>query len=193
MWSRAFLFVGVCVAMTLGGRSAAAQGNPVVVMETSLGNITIELLQSDSPKSVENFMEYVNDGFYEGTVFHRVIQQFMIQGGGMTPDLSAKRTRPPIENEARNGVTNARGTLSMARTGLIDSATSQFFISTVDNARTLDHRGLEPADYGYAVFGRVTEGMDVVDAIAAVQTGSRVAHQNVPLETVLIISVKVQN
>ena len=192
MWSRAFALVGICVAVTLSAPSASAQDNPVVVMETSLGSITIELLQSDAPKSVENFLAYVSDGFYEGTVFHRVIQQFMIQGGGMTADLSPKRTRPPIENEARNGITNARGTVSMARTNAIDSATSQFFISTVDNARSLDHRGLEPSEYGYAVFGRVTDGMDVVDAIAAVETGNRGAHQDVPLEAILINSVTLQ-
>ena len=192
MWSRAFALVGICVAMTLNASGASAQDNPVVVMETSLGSITIELLQSDAPKSVENFLAYVSDGFYEGTVFHRVIQQFMIQGGGMTADLSPKRTRPPIENEARNGITNARGTVAMARTNVIDSATSQFFISTVDNARSLDHRGLEPSEYGYAVFGRVTDGMDVVDEIAAVETGSRGAHQDVPLEPVLINSVTLQ-
>jgi cyclophilin family peptidyl-prolyl cis-trans isomerase len=192
MWSRAFALVGICVAVTLSAPSASAQDNPVVVMETSLGSITIELLQSDAPKSVENFLAYVSDGFYEGTVFHRVIQQFMIQGGGMTADLSPKRTRPPIENEARNGITNARGTVSMARTNVIDSATSQFFVSTVDNARTLDHRGLEPSEYGYAVFGRVTDGMDVVDAIAAVETGNRGAHQDVPSEAILINSVTLQ-
>ena len=192
MWSRAFVFAGVCIAMTLGTPSAAAQDNPVAVVETSLGSITIELLRSDAPKSVENFLAYVNDGFFEGTVFHRVIQQFMIQGGGMTADLNPKRTRPPIENEARNGVTNARGTVAMARTSVVDSGTSQFFVNTVDNARSLDHRGLEPSEYGYAVFGRVTDGMDVVDAIAAVETGTRGPHQDVPLEPVVINSVRIQ-
>lgn len=182
----------VFLAMTLSVSNAAAQSNPVVVMETSLGNITIELLQEEAPISVENFLAYVNDGFYEGTVFHRVIQGFMIQGGGMTPDLTPKATRPPIKNEARNGVTNARGTLSMARTNVIDSATSQFFISTVDNARTLDHRSLDPSGYGYAVFGRVTEGMEVVDQIAGVATQSQGPHSDVPVEPVLINSVTVQ-
>ena len=192
MRSRAFVFVGVCLAMTLAAPSAAAQDNPVVVMETSLGRITIELLQSDAPKSVENFLAYVDDGFFEGTIFHRVIQQYMIQGGGMTADLSPKRTRPPIENEARNGLTNARGTVVMTRTNVVDSATSQFFINTVDNARSLDHRGLEPSEYGYAVFGQVIDGMDVVDAIAAVETGSRGPHQDVPLEPVTINSMTLQ-
>ena len=192
MWLRAFVFVAACLTMTLSASSADAQENPVVVLETSLGNITIELLQADAPKSVENFLAYVADGFYEGTVFHRVIQQFMIQGGGMLPDLSPKPTRPPIENEARNGITNARGTVAMARTNIVDSATSQFFISTADNARSLDHRGLDPSAYGYAVFGRVTEGLDVVDTIAAVQTRSQGPHQDVPVEPVLINSVTVQ-
>ena len=192
MWFRLFVLVGVCVAVTLGTPGASAQENPVVVVETSLGDITIELLQSDAPKSVENFLAYVSDWFFEDTVFHRVIQQFMIQGGGMTAELSPKRTRPPIENEARNGVTNARGTVAMARTNAIDSGTSQFFINTVDNARSLDHRGLDPSEYGYAVFGRVTDGMDVVDAIAAVETGSRGAFQDVPVEPVVINSVTLQ-
>jgi peptidyl-prolyl cis-trans isomerase B (cyclophilin B) len=192
MWSRAFVFAGIYSAMTLSASSTAAQDNPVVVVETSLGNITIELLQSDAPKSVENFLAYVNDGFFEGTVFHRVIQQFMIQGGGLTPDLNLKRTRPPIENEARNGVTNARGTVAMARTNAVDSGTSQFFINTADNTSSLDHRGLESSEYGYAVFGRVTEGMDVVDTIAAVETTTRETHQDVPLEPVVINAVKVQ-
>ena len=191
MWYRVFT-VSVISFIVILGAPAAAQENPTVVLDTSLGSITIELLESDAPKSVENFLAYVNDGFYEGTVFHRVIQQFMIQGGGMLPNLSPKRTRPPIENEARNGITNARGTLAMARTNIVDSATSQFFINTVDNARSLDHSGLEPADYGYAVFGRVTEGMDVVDAIAAVETTPQGSHQNVPVDTVTINSIKVQ-
>jgi len=192
MWLRAFVFVAVGLSMTLSASSADAQENPVVVLETSLGNVTIELLQADAPKSVENFLAYVADGFYEGTVFHRVIQQFMIQGGGMLPDLSPKPTRPPIENEARNGITNARGTVAMARTNIVDSATSQFFISTADNARSLDHSGIDPSAYGYAVFGRVTEGLDVVDAIAAVQTRSQGPHQDVPVEPVLINSVTVK-
>lgn len=192
MLFRAFVFIGVSLSVALGTPDAAAQENPVVVMETSLGDITIELLQSDSPKSVENFLAYINDGFFEGTVFHRVIQQFMIQGGGLTADLGRKRTRPPIQNEARNGVSNARGTLAMARTNAIDSGTSQFFINTVDNARSLDHSGLDPSEYGYAVFGRVTDGMDVVDAIAAVETETQEGRPDVPVEPVTINLVTVQ-
>ena len=192
MLLRPVVLAGIGLAMIAGGSSSFAQSNPVVVMETSLGNITIELLQDKAPISVENFLNYVNDGFYEGTVFHRVIQTFMIQGGGMTSDLSPKSPRPSIQNEARNGVSNARGTMAMARTQAIDSATSQFFISTVDNAQTLDHRGLQPAEYGYAVFGRVTEGMDIVDKIAAVGTQSQGPFDDVPIEPVLINSVTVQ-
>ena len=191
MMRRFAVFAAIGLALASAG-TPFAQTNPVVVMETSLGNLTIELLQDKAPMSVENFLAYVNDGFYEGTVFHRVIQTFMIQGGGMTSDLSPKPTRPPIPNEARNGETNARGTVAMARTGQIDSATSQFFINTVDNAASLDHRGLEPTAYGYAVFGRVTAGMDIVDKIAAVQTQSRGPYDDVPVESIMINSVTVQ-
>jgi cyclophilin family peptidyl-prolyl cis-trans isomerase len=184
--------VGMVGIMTSGAVGASAQDNPVVVMETTLGNITIELLADAAPITVENFVQYANDGFFAGTVFHRVIPGFMIQGGGLTANLSEKTTRAPIRNEADNGVTNARGTISMARTNVVDSATSQFFISTVDNARSLDHRGTSPRDYGYAVFGRVTAGMDVVDAISGVSTTRQGPHQNVPTEPVVINAVTVQ-
>lgn len=190
---RALVLAGACLLMIPGAVSdAAAQSNPVAVVQTSLGDITIELFQDQAPISVENFLQYANDGYYEGTVFHRVIQQFMIQGGGMTPDLSPKQTRAPIKNEATNGVSNARGTISMARTNVVDSATSQFFINTVDNARSLDNTGTDARSYGYAVFGRVTGGMDVVDRIAAVPTGNQGPHQNVPVEPVVITGVSVQ-
>ena len=178
---------GILGIMMMAGPGQAAAQNPVVVMETSLGNITIELLQDQAPITVENFLQYVDDGFYPGTVFHRVIEGFMVQGGGMTANLSEKQTRAPIKNEADNGVTNARGTLSMARTNVVDSATAQFFINTVDNARSLDHQG--PQNYGYAVFGRVTEGLEVVDKIAGVATGRQGPHQNVPVEAVTITGV----
>lgn len=184
--------LGMVGIMTPGTLGASAQDNPVVVMETTHGNITIELLQDAAPVTVENFLQYANDGFFAGTVFHRVIPGFMIQGGGLTANLSEKATRPPIRNEADNGVSNARGTISMARTSVVDSATAQFFINTVDNARSLDHRGTSPRDYGYAVFGRVTAGMDVVDAISGVSTGRQGPHQNVPVEPVVINSVTVQ-
>ena len=170
---------------------SAQEANPVVMMETSLGTITIELYKDQAPKSVENFLAYVSSGFYEGTVFHRVIPGFMIQGGGMTADLNRKATRESIENEATNGLKNARGTLAMARTADVNSATSQFFINTVDNAM-LDHRSTNASEFGYAVFGIVTEGMDVVDKIRAVPTGTRGPFQDVPNEPVVIQSVRVQ-
>lgn len=174
----------------VGFGRAAAQDNPVVVMETTLGNITIELLQDRAPVTVENFLQYVNDGFYAGTVFHRVIEGFMIQGGGFTADLSQKPTRAPITNEADNGESNARGTIAMARTPVVDSATAQFFINTVDNSLSLDHQG--PQNFGYAVFGRVTEGMDVVDKIAGVSTSQQGPHANVPVEPVVINAITAQ-
>ena len=177
--------------MTLGAGGAAAQGNPVVVMETSLGSITIELFQDQAPISVDNFLQYANDGFFEGTVFHRVIQTFMIQGGGLTADLSPKSGRDPIKNEATNGLSNEQYTIAMARTNVVDSATSQFFINTANNAQSLDHRG--PDNYGYAVFGLVIEGMDVVDKLAAVPTQRQGPHQNVPVDAVGITSVTVKN
>ena len=177
--------------MTAGTNGASAQDNPVVVMETTLGSITIELRRDAAPITVENFVQYANDGFFEGTVFHRVIPGFMIQGGGLRADLTEKTTRAPIRNEADNGLSNARGTISMARTSVVDSATAQFFINTVDNGRSLDHRGTSPRDYGYAVFGWVTEGLDVVDAIEKVSTGNAGMHSDVPVEPVVIESVEV--
>jgi peptidyl-prolyl cis-trans isomerase B (cyclophilin B) len=189
---RTLVLVGTFAAIAFGATDTSAQTNPTVVIETNLGSMTIELFESEAPKSVENFLAYVNDGYFEGTVFHRVIQQFMIQGGGMTADLTPKQTRPAIENEARNGLSNERGTVAMARTNIIDSATSQFFINTVDNAGSLDHRGLDPSEYGYAVFGRVTEGMNTVDRIAAVNTRSQGPHGDVPVDPVVINSITVQ-
>ncbi len=159
--------------------------NPVVLMETSMGNITIELDAVKAPITVENFLGYVRDGFYEGTIFHRVIKDFMIQGGGMTADMGEKKNKAQIKNEADNGLSNDRGTLAMARTQVVDSATSQFFINTVDND-FLNHQSKTPAGYGYAVFGKVTEGMDTVDAIRQVATGNKGFHQDVPAEPVVI-------
>jgi cyclophilin family peptidyl-prolyl cis-trans isomerase len=138
--------------------------SPVVVLQTTSGNITIELNRERAPESVANFLQYVNEGFYSGTIFHRVIKGFMIQGGGMTADMQPKDTGPPVKNEATNGLKNVRGSVAMARTQAVRSATSQFFINTVDNA-ALDHKGLAPDEYGYAVFGKVIAGMDVVDKI----------------------------
>ena len=192
MLFRTLTVASLFVTLFLSPTESTAQTNPVVVMETSLGDITIELFQDHAPISVENFLAYANDGFYEGTVFHRVIQQFMIQGGGMTADLSQKTTRAPIKNEATNGISNARGTIAMARTNVVDSATSQFFINTVDNARSLDNSGTDTRSYGYAVFGNVTAGMDVVDKIAAVATRAQGQHQNVPTEPVVINAISIK-
>ena len=154
----------------------------MVRFSTTLGDITLELFPDEAPKTVENFLEYVDEGFYEGTIFHRVVPGFVIQGGGLTDDLERKETRPPIENEADNGLKNERGTLSMARTQAIHSATSQFFINLTDN-EFLDHG---TRDFGYAVFARVVDGMDVVDAIAEVDTTTKQGFQNVPVEPVVI-------
>ena len=187
------LLAGCCLAVlvTMHAPQAAAQGNPVVVIETSLGNITAELDQAKAPLSVANFLEYVESGHYSGTVFHRVIKTFMIQGGGFTADMQQKSVNPPVKNEARNGLLNDKYTLAMARTNVVDSATSQFFINTADNA-ALNNRGITPGEYGYAVFGRVTEGTDVVDKIADEEVGNRGPYQNVPTTAVDILSITVQ-
>jgi peptidyl-prolyl cis-trans isomerase A (cyclophilin A) len=161
----------------------------VVIFETSLGDIRIELMTEEAPVTTENFRRYVQEGFYDDTIFHRVIPGFVIQGGGHTEDMSRKPTRDPITNEADNGVKNLRGTLSMARTQDRDSATSQFFINLKDNA-FLDHGS---RDFGYAVFAKVADGMDVVDKIAAVETGNRAGHSDVPLEPVKIVSARVED
>ena len=187
------LLVTCCLAVlaATNASQAAAQGNPVVIIETNLGSMTAELDQANAPLSVANFLEYAESGHYSGTVFHRVIKTFMIQGGGFTPDMTQKPVQAAIKNEARNGLSNDKYTLAMARTNVVDSATSQFFINTVDNA-PLNNRGITPGDYGYAVFGRVTAGMDVVDKIAAVAVGNQGPFQNVPNTPVEIISITVQ-
>jgi peptidyl-prolyl cis-trans isomerase A (cyclophilin A) len=154
----------------------------MVILETSMGDVTIELYQDDSPISVENFLKYVDDGFFDGTIFHRVIPNFMIQGGGFTEDMNQKTTQTAIKNEAKNGLKNERGTLAMARTGVVDSATSQFFINHGDN----DSLNNSARDFGYAVFGKVVDGMDVVDAIAGVKTARHGPHDDVPKEPVII-------
>lgn len=163
---------------------------PIVKMQTSKGEIVIELNGEEAPVSVENFLNYVRQGFYQQTIFHRVIPNFMIQGGGFTPDMAQKKTGAEIKNEADNGLKNLRGTLAMARTQVVDSATSQFFINLVDNA-FLNHQGKTPNAYGYAVFGRVTEGMEIVDEIAGVKTANHGHHQDVPVEPVVIESVSI--
>jgi len=167
-----------------------SEQNPVVLMQTSMGEITIELDAAKAPVTVANFLDYVKDGFYDGTIFHRVIENFMVQGGGMTADMKQKKTRAPIKNEADNGLQNLRGTIAMARTQVVDSATAQFFINVVDND-FLNHQGKTPMGYGYAVFGRVTQGMETVDAIRRVPTGSSGMHQDVPKEPVSITKATV--
>ena len=169
--------------------SASAQSNPVVVIETSLGNITVELYQDEAPISVENFLTYVRDDFYAGTIFHRVIKGFMVQGGGMTEDMVRKATNPPIKNEATNGLRNERGTLAMARTAVVDSATAQFFINVANN-RALNHESETQAEYGYAVFGKVIDGMDVVVEIEDTPTTTAGPYRDVPSTPVIIKSIQ---
>ncbi|RNC73309.1 MAG: peptidyl-prolyl cis-trans isomerase [Desulfuromonadales bacterium] len=164
--------------------------NPRVVIETSQGSITIELFKDKAPITVRNFLSYVKDGYYDGLIFHRVIKGFMVQGGGLDENMQQKKTKFAIKNEATNGLKNTRGTLAMARTAVVDSATSQFFINLVDNA-FLDHTGKTPDMFGYAVFGQVVEGMDVVDTMAQVKTGNRAGHSDVPVENIFITSAKV--
>jgi peptidyl-prolyl cis-trans isomerase A (cyclophilin A) len=168
-----------------------APGNPVVVVSTSMGDITLELFKAQAPVSVENFLQYVRDGFYEGTIFHRVKPGYVVQGGGYTAEMVERGTRPPILNEATNGLKNVRGSLAMARTRALRSATSQFFINLVNNT-SLDHRGYSPDDFGYAVFGRVLSGMEVVDKIAATPTGLSGEHEDVPRTPVLIQKVTIK-
>jgi cyclophilin family peptidyl-prolyl cis-trans isomerase len=159
----------------------------VITIETNHGNIVVELFEETAPISCENFRQYAADGFFTDTIFHRVIPNFMIQGGGFTADMSQKATRAQIKNEADNGEKNVRGTLAMARTAVVDSASSQFFIN-LNDSDFLNHGG---RDFGYAVFGKVSEGMDVIDAIAAVPTGNNAGHQDVPVDPVTIVSVRI--
>jgi len=168
--------------------SAFVWASPSVEIETSHGKIVLVLHRENAPKTVANFLEYARDGFYNGTIFHRVIPGFMIQGGGFTPDMAQKATRNPVENEARSGLKNKRGSIAMARTNAPHSATAQFFINLVDNAN-LDYPS--PDGWGYAVFGEVTEGLDVVDQIAAVETGNRAGHGDVPRQPVIIKIVRI--
>ena len=160
------------------------------IMDTSLGTITLELNEEKAPETVKNFVEYAKSGHYDGTIFHRVIDGFMIQGGGFDKSMDQKETRAPIRNEAMNGLKNDRGTIAMARTMIVDSATSQFFSNLVDN-EFLNFTSPTPQGFGYAVFGKVTDGMEVVDAIAKVRTGFHGPHQNVPEEPVVIRKVTV--
>ena len=161
-----------------------------ILMTTTLGPMTLELDADNAPKTVENFLSYVSNGFYDGTIFHRVIKNFMVQGGGFTADMEQKATQAPIENEANNGLKNARGTIAMARTQDPHSATAQFFINVQDND-FLNHTGENMQGWGYVVFGKVTDGEDVLDKIRCVQTGSQAGHQDVPVEPIIIESVTV--
>jgi len=182
------LFAGL--PLLLVGMAEVNAEAPQVQLETTQGTIVLELYQDEAPQTVQNFLNYVDRGYYEGTVFHRVISGFMIQGGGFTADLSRKAgTRPPIQNEADNGLKNKRGTIAMARTSDPHSATAQFFINHVDNG-FLDHTGKDTRGWGYCVFGKVVDGMDVVDRIAASPTGIRNRMPNVPEVPVVIISAK---
>jgi peptidyl-prolyl cis-trans isomerase B (cyclophilin B) len=164
--------------------------NPQVLMETSMGNIKIELFKEKAPITVRNFLSYVKEGYYDGLIFHRVISTFMIQGGGFDANMIQKKPKFAIKNEATNGLSNKNGTLAMARTNVVDSATSQFFINVADNT-FLDHRGKSPDQFGYAVFGQVIEGIEVVEAMKEVKTGNKGGHSDVPLEPVIINSMKV--
>lgn len=167
-----------------------AADNPVVEMVTSMGTVKIELYPEKAPITVKNFLKYVDDGFYNGTIFHRVIPKFMAQGGGYTPALEKKKTNPPIKNEAGNGLSNKRGTISMARTPEPDSASAQFFINVVDNSAGLD-RDLSQRNFGYAVFGKVTSGMDVIDKIVDVETKTVSGFgRDVPVKDILIKKIK---
>jgi len=168
---------------------AAAGDTPRVVLATDKGRIVLELYPDKAPKTVQNFLDYVDAGHYNNTIFHRVIPNFMIQGGGMSVSMKEKPTKAPIKNEADNGLKNQRGTIAMARTQVPDSATAQFFINTVNND-FLDFKNKTIQGWGYAVFGKVVEGMDVVDVIAKVKTGSRGGHQDVPVDTVMIITAE---
>ena len=165
--------------------------NPIVVLETSKGNIRIELDAEKAPITTNNFLDYVREKHYDGLIFHRVIQGFMIQGGGMDAQMKEKKNRAAIKNEAANGLKNNVGTIAMARTNVVDSATSQFFINVKDND-FLNHRSTAPAEFGYAVFGRVIDGMEVVQSIEKSKTGNKGYHQDVPLESIVINSARVE-
>jgi cyclophilin family peptidyl-prolyl cis-trans isomerase len=171
---------------------AETEKNPVVTMSTNMGDIRIELNADKAPLSTKNFLEYANEGYYDGLIFHRVIPGFMIQGGGFDSGMSQKKTKSPIKNEAGNGLKNVTGSIAMARTNVVDSATAQFFINVKDND-FLNHKNTSTDGYGYAVFGQVIEGMDIVHLIEKVKTGNRGMHQDVPAQAVVINSVKVES
>jgi peptidyl-prolyl cis-trans isomerase B (cyclophilin B) len=177
--------------MLAASASSAAEQAPRVRLETTMGNIVLALDAQQAPQTVENFLAYVNSGFYDGTIFHRVIGNFMIQGGGYTADMSRKQTRPPVKNEADNGLKNSRGSIAMARTQDPHSASAQFFINVEDNT-ALDHTAPNERGWGYAVFGHVVEGMDVVDKIRAQATGVKAGFRDVPKKTITITRAVVE-
>lgn len=179
------LFTSLFVLVSIGTAGYGAASNPQVSLATNMGEIIIELLPEAAPKTVDNFLNYVNSGFYEGTIFHRVIKTFMIQGGGFTANMSEKKTEPPVLNEANNGLKNLRGTVAMARTSDPHSATAQFFINTVNND-FLNYRSKSVEGWGYCVFGKVIKGQDVVDAIAAAQVAMKEGMADVPIKPMII-------
>ena len=181
------MLVIICLVFVAGSASAE-DANPKVVLNTSKGQIVLELYADKAPETVQNFLAYVDAKYYDGTIFHRVIPNFMIQGGGFTADMKRKTTRPPIQNEADKGIKNDRGTIAMARTGDPHSATAQFFINSKDNG-FLNHKSKSMQGWGYAAFGRVVEGMKTVDAISAVTTTRRGPYSDVPAEAIVIKSV----
>ena len=178
------LMLALCLVVGFAGGASAAERS-LVKMETSMGDIVIELFPDKAPLTVANFLKYVNDGAYDGTIFHRVMDGFMIQGGGFEPDMKQRKSNAPVRNEANNGLKNERYTLAMARTNDPHSASNQFFINVANND-FLDHKSKSPDGWGYAVFGKVVDGTRVVDAIKGVKTGNRAGHQNVPREAVVI-------
>jgi peptidyl-prolyl cis-trans isomerase B (cyclophilin B) len=178
------------LALWMVACTTAFASNPVVEMTTNMGTVRMEIFADKAPKTAANFLQYAKDGFYDGTIFHRVIPGFMIQGGGFTLDMNQKKTREPIGNEAQNGLKNTIGTLAMARTPNPHSATAQFFFNVADNG-FLDFTAPTSQGFGYAVFGRVTQGMDVVQKIVSLPTGNRAGHQNVPLKPVVIQGMRI--
>jgi len=181
-----FIKTTATLSLSILSLTAMADSEPKVVLETNKGDITILLDKEKAPVTVENFLSYVNEGYYNGVIFHRVIPNFMVQTGGFAKNMSRKATKAPIKNEATNGLSNERGTIAMARTSSINSATSQFFINSVDNL-FLDHKGMNSQAYGYAVFGRVTDdSLSVIDSISKEPTTSKGGHQNVPVSTIII-------
>ena len=181
----------IMVTTSSATASEKKKENPEITLETTKGKIVLQLDQEKAPNTVSNFLDYVKSGHYNGTVFHRVIKGFMIQGGGFTSDMQQKPVKDPIQNEADNGLKNKRGTIAMARTPTPHSATAQFFINTEDNS-FLDHKSKDIKGWGYAVFGKVIEGMDVVDSIASVKTGIKGGHRDVPVEPVVILKATIK-